>query len=109
MPLPGPPSSRPGIDRHLRHHPTPTPHSVPTGTVLPQERLIRIPRRPQYRVTPSLHPITFSVRGMPGPYLTDILEDRIQLDGANDAVFERYGWRTTNWLIDVRSVTGWTE
>ena len=45
--------------------------------------------------------ISFSVEGMPGPYLLDLAEARVIIDGEDDKVFEQFGWRSTKLQIDV--------
>ncbi|KAF8801900.1 hypothetical protein BYT27DRAFT_7113818 [Phlegmacium glaucopus] len=44
--------------------------------------------------------ISFSVDGMPGPYLLDLAEERVIIDGEDDEVFKQFGWRSTKSQID---------
>ena len=47
--------------------------------------------------------ISFSVDGMPGPYLLDLAEERVTIDGEDDQMLKQFGWRTTKLQIDVWS------
>lgn len=67
------------------------------------QHLQYFPRRAQFCGNPSFAPILFSVDGVPGPYLSDIVKGRVVIDAANDAVFEWHGWKATPWTLDVRS------
>lgn len=44
--------------------------------------------------------ISFSLDGMPGPYLLDLAEERVIIDGEDDKVFQQFGWRSTKVQID---------
>lgn len=45
--------------------------------------------------------IEFSVDGMPGPYLLDLAEARVTIDGEDDKIFEQFVCRSTKLQIDV--------
>jgi len=45
--------------------------------------------------------ISFSVDGLPGPYLLELAEGRVTVDAEDDKIFEQFGWRTTKLQIDV--------
>ncbi len=65
-------------------------------------RLEYVPRSPRYAgyISQSHPPIQFSVGGRPGPFLEDILRNKITLDGAQDDIFGG-AWRQTKWTFDV--------
>ncbi|KAF8162692.1 hypothetical protein B0H34DRAFT_290821 [Crassisporium funariophilum] len=44
--------------------------------------------------------ISFGVDGMPGPYILDLAEERVVVDGEDDKVFERFGWKMTKLQIE---------
>lgn len=88
----------------------PTPLSVLNGSfsraLQPSQQkpdvVVIFPRRPEFHGIPSFQSVTFSVNGKIGPYLKDVIKGRVEVDGAGDEIFEGRGWRTTNWMIDVR-------
>ncbi|KAF9005317.1 hypothetical protein BDZ89DRAFT_1236207 [Hymenopellis radicata] len=75
----------------------------PTTSVAPDinSRLEYVPRSPRYAgyISQSHPPIKFSVGGRPGPFLEDILRNKITLDGAQDDIFGG-AWRQTKWTFD---------
>ncbi|KAF7353887.1 hypothetical protein MVEN_01074600 [Mycena venus] len=79
--------------------PPPTPSAILNGVYRSEERIEYFPRRPEFCGRP-LFSIPFSVHGHPGPYLKDILKDRVLLDGAQDAVMGDTGWSRTRWVLE---------
>ncbi|KAJ7084876.1 hypothetical protein B0H15DRAFT_384474 [Mycena belliarum] len=84
----------------LHHIPVtpPTPAELLSGAYAPAA-LEYFPRRAVFHGRPSLS-IVFRVHRQPAPYLSDILRDRVRLDGAEAAVMRAQGWSRTRWLLD---------
>jgi len=61
-----------------------------------------VPRLPEHIGNPSLPPIVFSVNGKPGPYLKDILKQRVTLDNGAETIFKDFAWKQTKIMVDVR-------
>ncbi|KAF8957748.1 hypothetical protein BDZ97DRAFT_1941030 [Flammula alnicola] len=62
--------------------------------------VVYVPRLPEYSGKDHLASITFSVQGMPGPYLKQLAKDRVTMNGADDDVFSHFGWKTTKFQFD---------
>ncbi|KAF8891103.1 hypothetical protein CPB84DRAFT_1748964 [Gymnopilus junonius] len=58
-----------------------------------------VPRLPEFSSKDLFHVIKFSVNGMPGPYIHELARGTIRIDGANDRVFEAFGWKTIKFQI----------
>ena len=66
-----------------------------------KEIVLYVPRLPEYSRDPSLPTIVFSVNGIPGPYLDDLLKRRVTLDKGAEMVFKHHGWKRTEIIVDV--------
>lgn len=73
-----------------------------SGVYRAEDCIEYFPRRPEFCGRPCMS-ILFSVHGHPGPYLKDILKDRVLLDGAHDVVMADNGWSRTRWVLEVCS------
>lgn len=64
-------------------------------------------RFPQHSGAPSssIPTVTFSVEGMPGPLIKDLIHDdpkkRLVVDLPKDCPFRDLGWKVTNVVVDV--------
>ncbi|KAF8891092.1 hypothetical protein CPB84DRAFT_1683411 [Gymnopilus junonius] len=68
--------------------------------------VMTVPRLPEFSSKDLFHVIKFSVKGMPGPYIHELARDTVRVDGANDRVFEVFGWKTIKFQI---SVSPWID
>ena len=94
---------QPGKQYQLSPDPMPTPQSILDGSYLHHHRdvVVIVPRLPKHRGSPSLSSIVFSVDGKPGPYVSDLVHDRVAVDNASDMVFRDRIWKQTSLTIDV--------
>ncbi|CAA7260972.1 unnamed protein product [Cyclocybe aegerita] len=103
----------PGMQHQLSSNPLPTPQSILDGTFeaavayadTNRDVVTYVPRRPEYSGEPSLPSIIFSVHGRPGPFIGDIIDGKVVLDGAYDLVFRDKLWKQTSLTVDWPGVT----
>lgn len=71
--------------------------------------LFILPRASEYSGTPSIASITFSVQGEPAPYIKDIMMKRVVIDAPHDRIFQEFGWKRTDVVVDVSVSIGFTH
>ncbi|KAL0061470.1 hypothetical protein AAF712_011693 [Marasmius tenuissimus] len=58
-------------------------------------------RRPEHRGRPLTEaPVCFSVNGIPGPYLSQLVRGEVAVDRPNDTIFTHLGWSRTSLAFD---------
>jgi len=97
-------SLAPGAKHQLSDDPLPTAQSILDGSysALANQKdiVLYVPRVPEHIGSPSLPSIVFSVNGTPGPYLKDILKQRVTLDNGTDTIFKDLAWKKTGIMVD---------
>ena len=100
---------QPGEEYQLSPDLIPTPQSILDGSYLASleksqrcpDIVVVVPRVPVFCGTPSLPSIVFSVNGQAGPYVLDLVSNRVVVDNASDLVFQERVWKQTSLRIDV--------
>ncbi|TFK61345.1 hypothetical protein BDN72DRAFT_465775 [Pluteus cervinus] len=59
-----------------------------------------VQRKPVFTGPPSFSSIVFSIGGVVGPYIHEIMNKEVTLDRPSDAIFAEYPWSTTKWQVD---------
>lgn len=100
---------QPGNEFQLSQDLIPTPQSILDGSYgVALERsqrcpdvVVVVPRLPRFCGTPSLPSIIFSVNGQAGPYISDLVFNKVAVDNPSDPVFQERVWKQTSLTIDV--------
>jgi hypothetical protein len=61
-----------------------------------------LPRSKEFSGKTHAYHLILSVCGMPGPYIMDLAEENLTIDGHDDDVLSELGLRDTKFKIDVR-------
>ncbi|KAK1232539.1 hypothetical protein PQX77_004297 [Marasmius sp. AFHP31] len=61
----------------------------PTSNAM--RRVQYLDRSPEYQGRSMVEPVVFSVHGDPGPYLSQLVAERVSVDDSSDLVFARWG------------------
>jgi len=70
----------------------------------PREQSVKyLPRSKEFSGKSHTYHLILSVCGMPGPYITDLVEENVDIDGEDDDIFSELRHRETKFKIDVRS------
>jgi hypothetical protein len=62
-----------------------------------------LPRSKEFSGKSHTYHLILSVCGIPGPYVMDLVEGNVDIDGEDDDIFSELGHRETKFKIDVRS------
>ncbi|KAL0573457.1 hypothetical protein V5O48_008496 [Marasmius crinis-equi] len=89
-------------DRRFRYTPQAVLDKAVPKYAYPPQPVVFLDRRPEHCGAPFKEPpISFSVNGVPGAYISHIMTGKAPVDGSNDTIFAHLKWSRINLLQDL--------